>query len=388
MYDLLIKKGRVVDPAQGIDEQLDIAINQDRIAQVTKDIPSNEGRQVINTEGKIVTPGLIDIHSHVYNSITQIGTEPDEAGVRQGVTTVVDAGSAGWATFGGFRKYVIPAAQTSVFLFLHLSSFGKSLATELNDWSEIDVEATAAAVEANRDLIKGVKLRMTGTDFIAQNGVRLVQMAKEIATRFGLPIMVHLGDRLQKVPPTMTQEYLPLLEKGDILSHVFTARSGGILKADGRVMTELKEAADRGVLLDIANGRYNLGYDVARKCLDQGIIPDIISSDLTLPAITGPVYGLTVTMSKLLGLGLSLNQVIEMATINPAKAIREDNRIGSLKPGMIADVSVLQLLSGRWQLKELEGAIMETNRLLSPVTTVKSGKVISAKPVAQPQPMD
>jgi len=329
MYHLLIKGGRVIDPAQGIDEQLDIAINQDRIAQVAKDIPSNEGRQVINTEGKIVTPGLIDIHSHVYDSITQIGAEPDEAGVRQGVTTVVDAGSAGWATFGGFRKYVIPATQTSVFLFLHLSSFGKSLATELNDWSEIDIEATAAAVEANQDLIKGVKLRMTGTDFIAQNGVRLVQMAKEVATKFGLPIMVHLGDRLQKVPPTLTQEYLPLLEKGDILSHVFTARSGGILKADGRVMTELKEAADRGVLLDIASGRYNLGYDVARKCLDQGIIPDIISSDLTLPAITGPVYGLTVTMSKLLGLGLSLNQVIEMATINPAKAIREDNRNGS-----------------------------------------------------------
>ena len=387
MYDLLIKKGRVVDPAQKLDEQLDIAINQDRIAQVTKDIPSNEGRQVINTEGKIVTPGLIDIHCHVYDSISNIGAEPDAAGVRQGVTTVVDAGSAGWATFGGFRKYVIPAAQTSVFLFLHLGSFGKSLATELNDWSEIDVEATAAAVEANQDLIKGVKLRMTGTAFIAQNGVRLVQMAKEVATRFGLPIMVHLGDRLQKVPPTMTQGYLPLLEKGDILSHVFTARSGGILKADGRVMTELKEAADRGVLLDIANGRYNLDYDVARKCLDQGIIPDIISSDLTLPAITGPVYGLTVTMSKLLGLGLSLNQVVEMATINPAKAIREDNRIGSLKPGMVADVSILQLLSGRWQLRELEDA-METNRLLSPVTTVKSGKVISAEPVAQPQPMD
>ena len=186
----------------------------------------------------------------------------------------------------------------------------------------------------------------------------------------------------------MTQEYLPLLEQGDILSHVFTARSGGILKADGSVMSELKEAADRGVLLDVANGRYNLGYAVARKCLDQGIIPDTISSDLTLPAIRGPVYGLTVTMSKLLGLGLSLNQVIEMATINPAKAIREDNRIGSLKPGMVADVSILQLLSGRWQLRELEGDVMETNRLLSPVITVKSGKVISVKLVAQPQATD
>ncbi len=387
MYDLLIKKGRLIDPAQKLDEQLDIAINQDRIAQVTNDIPSNEGRQVIDAEGKIVTPGLIDIHCHVYDSITQIGVEPDEAGVRQGVTTVVDAGSAGWATFGGFRKYVIPAARTSVFLFLHIGAFGKSLASELNDWSEIDVEATTATIEANRDLIKGVKLRMTGTSFIAQNGVRLVQTAKEVATRFGLPFMVHLGDRTQKVPPTMTQKYLPLLEKGDILSHIFTARSGGILKDDGRVMTELKEAADRGVLLDIANSRYNLNYDVADKCLNQGIIPDIISSDLTLPAITGPVYGLTVTMSKLLKLGLSLNQVIEMTTTNPAKAIREDSRIGSLKSGMVADVSVLQLLSGRWQLRELED-IMETNRLLSPVTTVKSGMVIPADPVAQPQPMD
>lgn len=384
MYDLLIKGGRVVDPAQSIDDKLDIAISGDRIATVAKDIPSPESQRVVDAGGKIVTPGLIDVHCHVYDGGVKESVEPDAAGVRQGVTTVVDAGSAGQAIFGGFPKYVIPASRTTVFCFLHLGSQGLSVMPELRDWEEIDLDATAATIESHRELIKGVKLRLVG-NIVAQAGVEVVKMAKETAKKFGLPIMVHIGDRNKQVSPTLTREFLPLMEPGDILSHVFTANLGSVLRPDGTVLPELREAMERGVVLDIANGRFNLSFEVARKGMSQGILPTTLSTDVTVPSIAGPVYGLTVTMSKFMALGLDLRQVIEMTTINPARVLGIEDRKGSLRPGMDADVSVLELLSGTWKLLDSEQQALAARKLLAPDMTVKSGQLIPSQPVARPQ---
>jgi len=384
MYDLLIKGGRVVDPAQSIDDKLDIAISGDRIATVAKDIPSPESQTVVDAGGKIVTPGLIDVHCHVYDGGVKESVEPDAAGVRQGVTTVVDAGSAGQAIFGGFPKYVIPASRTTVFCFLHLGSQGLSVMPELRDWEEIDLDATAATIESHREVIKGVKLRLVG-NIVAQAGVEVVKMAKETAKKFGLPIMVHIGDRNKQVSPTLTREFLPLMESGDILSHVFTVNLGSVLRPDGTVLPELREAMERGVVLDIANGRFNLSFEVARKGMSQGILPTTLSTDVTVPSIAGPVYGLTVTMSKFMALGLDLRQVIEMTTINPARVLGIEDRKGSLRPGMDADVSVLELLSGTWKLLDSEQQVLAASKLLAPDMTVKSGQLIPAQPVARPQ---
>ena len=386
MYDLLIKGGRVIDPAQNIDDKLDVAISGDKIAKVAKDISLQESQRVVNARDKIVTSGLIDIHCHVYDSIFKLGVKPDDAGIKQGVTTVVDGGSAGQATFGGFPKYVIPASRTTVFCFLHLGSLGLSIMPELRDWEEIDLDATATTIESNRDVIKGIKLRLVG-NIVASAGVKVVKMAKKAAKQFGLPIMVHIGDTDKQVSPTLTQEFLPLMESGDILSHVFTAKLGKILRPDSTVMPELREAMHRGVILDIANGRFNLSFEVARKSMAQSVLPTTLSTDLTIPSLTGPVYGLTVTMSKFMALGLSLKQVIEMTTINPARALSVENKIGSLKPGMDADVSILELLSGTWKLEDSEQQIIETTRLIAPSMTIKSGQLIPAQPVAQPQPL-
>ena len=386
MYDLLIKSGRVIDPAQNIDDKLDIAINGDKIAKVAKDIPSGESRRVVDAKDRIVTPGLIDIHCHVYDSISKIGVKPDDAGVKQGVTTVVDGGSAGQATFGGFPKYVIPASRTTVFCFLHLGSLGQSIMPELRDWEEIDLDATAATIESNRDVIKGIKLRLVG-NIVASTGVEVVKIAKKVAEKFGLPIMVHIGDRDKQVSLTLTQELLPLMEPGDILSHVFTAQHGSTLRPDGTILPELREAMQRGVVLDVAHGRFNLSFEVARKAMAQGILPTTLSSDLTAPSLTGPVYGLTVTMSKFMALGLDLKQVIEMTTINPARAISTEDRRGSLKPGMDADVSILEVLSGTWKLEDSEQKTIEVTKLIAPTMTIKSGQLIPAQPVAQPQPL-
>ena len=388
MYNLLIKGGRVIDPAQNIDDKLDTAISEGKIAKVAKDIPAQESERVVDARGKIVTPGLIDLHCHVYDSIYNNSVEPDAAGVRQGVTTVVDGGSAGQATFGGFPKYVIPSSRTTIFCFLHLGSLGLSVKPELRDWEEIDLDATAATIESNRDVIKGVKLRLVGGNIVASAGVKMVEMAKKTAKKFELPIMVHIGDESEKISPTLTQEFLPLMESGDILSHVFTAKLGGIMRPDSTVLPELKEAMRRGVVMDVARGRFNLSFEVARKSMAQGILPTTLSTDLTTLSINGPVYGLTVTMSEFMALGLDLKQIIEMTTINPARALSIDGRRGSLKPGMDADVSILELLSGTWKLEGPEQQTIQVTKLIAPSMTVKSGKLIPARPVAQPQPKD
>ena len=386
MYDLLIKRGRVIDPAQNIDGEPDIAISGDKIAKIAKDIPSGESRQVVDAKDKIVTPGLIDIHCHVYDGFSSFSVEPDDAGVKQGITTVVDAGSAGQAIFAGFTKYIIPAFRTTVLCFLHLSSLGQSILPELRHWEEIDIDATTATIESNRDVIKGIKLRLVG-NLVASNGVEIVKIAKKITKKFGLPIMVHIGHRDKQISPTLTQELLTLMGPGDILSHVFTAQMGGVLRPDGTILPELREAMQRGVILDLGHGRGNFSFEVARKAMAQGILPTTLSTDLTIPSLTDLIYGMTVTMSKFMALGLSLNQVIEMATINPARAISTGDRRGSLKPGMDADVSIMELLSGTWKLEDTARKTIEATTLIAPTMTVKSGQPISAQPVARPQPL-
>ena len=384
MYDLLIKGGRVVDPAQNIDDKLDIAISGDKIAAVAKDIPISEGRQVVDASGKLVTPGLIDLHCHVFDSIHAISVEPDIAGVKQGVTTVGDGGSTGEATFAAFTKYIIPSARTRIFCFLHLCSFGLIPEPELKDWDEINLEAMAATIEPHLNLIKGVKLRLVGK-LVASAGVEVVETQKKIAKQFDLPVMIHIGDMDKQVSPTLTQDFLPLLEPGDILSHIYTGNFGNPLLPDGTVLPEMRAAMERGVIMDTAIGRNNLNFEVARKSLAQGIIPTTLSTDLTHRSLTGPTYSLPVTMAKFMGLGLDLKQVITMTTINPARAFKEDNKIGSLKPGMEADVSILELLSGKWKLEDAIQQTIEVDRLLLPIMTVKSGQLIPAQPVAQPQ---
>lgn len=387
MYDLLIKGGRVIDPAQNIDDKLDIAISGDKIATLAKDIPSTESQQVVDAKDKLVTPGLIDVHCHVFDGIHKISVEPDVAGVKQGVTTVGDGGSAGEATFAAFPKYIIPSARTKIFCFLHLCSFGLIPEPELRDWDEVNLEAMAATIESHRDLIKGVKLRLVGK-LVASDGVKVVETLKKIAKKFGLPVMIHIGDMDKWVSPTLTQEFLPLLEPGDILSHIYTGNFGNPLRPDGTVLPEMRAAMERGVIMDTAIGKNNLSFEVARKSLAQGILPTTLSTDLTHRSLTGPTYNLPVTMAKFMALGLDLKQVITMATINPARALKEDDRIGSLKPGMEADVSILELSSGAWTLEDAKQQTIEATQMIMPVMTVKSGQVIPAQSVAQPEPID
>lgn len=385
MYNLLIKGGRVIDPAQGVDEVLDIAVSGQKIAQVAGDISVSEGQQVIDAKGKIITPGLIDMHCHVYDSIHNISIEPDIAGVKQGVTTVADGGSTGQATFMAFPKYIIPPSKTTVFCFLHISSLGQLLTPELRDWEEIDLDASRAAVNEHRDLIKGIKLRLVG-NLVASEGLKIIKTTKDFAHNLGLPVMIHIGDPKKQVPASLTSDLLEEMESGDILTHVFTSKQGGILLQDGTVLPQVKKAIERGVVLEIAHGSNNLNFDVARRSMAQGIFPTVLSSDINTGCLNGPVFGLSVLMSKFMALGLSLQEVIKMSTINPAVALQIASKAGSLKKGMDADVSILELQTGRWELMDSDDQSLLTTTMLKPRITIKSGQVIPAEPAAWPAP--
>ncbi len=222
---------------------------------------------------------------------------------------------------------------------------------------------------------------------MTSDGVKVVETAKKIARQFGIRMMIHIGVYDKQVSPTLTREMLPLMESGDIHSHVFTAQLGGILDSNGRVLPELRDAMDRGVVLDTALGDENFSFEVARKSMAQGILPSTLSTDLATTNLKHLVCGMTVTMSKFMALGLGLNQVIEMSTINPACALGEESRIGSLRPGVEADISILELVSGKWSLEDSKQTI-EVDRLITPSLTVKAGQVITAQPAGQPLRVD
>ena len=386
MYDVLIKGGRVIDPSQRLDGKMDIGINGTKVASVAKNIAGSLGKKVLDAGGKIVTPGLIDVHCHVCHATISNGAPVDMAGVRQGVTTVVDAGSAGEALFEAFPKYLVPQARTTVYCFLHICSLGLAFNPELRDMWEINAKATEEKIKAHPGLIKGVKLRLVGP-LVAEKGMEILKTAKQVAKNSKLPLMIHIGDMYKLVDPAFTRKALPVLEKGDVLSHIYTAQQGSPLLASGRFIPEYKEARDRGVIFDIAQGRYNFSFNVARRAMASGIMPYTISSDLTLPSMTWLVFGLPVIMSKMLALGLTLKDVITMTTVNPAKVIGIADRKGSLKPGMDADVSILELKTGKWKLEDCEKQVIEGKELITPVLTVKAGKVVLPKIVARPEQM-
>src|SRR5919106_430459 len=299
MYDLVLKAGRVVDPSSGFDGVLDVAVENGAIARVAVGIAPAEAARVIDVGGKLVTPGLIDLHAHVFDGFNRTGVNPDLGGVHAGVTTIVDAGSAGAATFGGWR-HILPNCATEIVPFLHICQTGLA----------------------------------TLPDIIAESSVNLTDTVK-VATE-------------KRYDPKVIHPLLDLLEPGDILTHYFTPNPGGVLDGNGKLVPEAREAASRGVWFDTAHGRMNFSFDVGRRIIDQGLLPHCISTDLTVPGRLAAVHSMTEMMTRFLGLGFTLAQVVAMSTATPPRAIGADHRLGRLAVGRQADVSVLELREGDW----------------------------------------
>src|SRR5499433_3320659 len=355
MYDLLLKGGTVVDPSTGLHGVYDIAVKDGKIAHIAPTIAATEATRTVDVTGKIVTPGLIDLHAHVFEGINRTGVHPDLGGVYAGVTTLVDAGSSGCATFAGFPRHIIPQCHTEIIPFLHICQTGLATNPDIIAESSIDLDATLRVTDQYKGLICGIKARMV-SPALEILGMKMPRLAKRAARESGIKLMVHIGDTTQRYDPTVIRSLLPLFDEGDILTHYFTANAGGILDANGHPVPEARDAAARGVWLDTAHGQRNFSFDVGRRIIDQGLLPHCISTDLTVPGRLNTVHSMVEIMTRFLGLGFTLEQVVTMCTANPAKAIGVTDRLGSLVVARQADISVLQIHEGDWVVYDVLGA--------------------------------
>lgn len=348
MYDLLIRGGHLIDPSCGHDGPADIAVSGGRVAAVAPQIDPGLAHEVIAAAGQIVTPGLVDLHTHIYWGVTYWGVEADPLAARSGVTSWVDAGSAGAYSFPGFRRYVRDAGRARVFCLLNLTAVGLIAPTgEFANLDYCDVDLAAQTVEANRDMIVGIKARIDANTTRGA-GLRPLELARALADRVGLPLMVHIASG----PPAIA-DIAALLRPGDILTHCFTGLSQGLLGADGRMAPLARELRARGVILDIGHGGGSFSYEVAEQAMAEGLPPDVISSDVHQLSVQGPMFDLPTTLAKFLNLGMSLYDVIDRATRRPAAAIGRPD-LGTLAPGAPADIAIFRLERGDFSFYDSE----------------------------------
>jgi dihydroorotase len=368
-YDLVITGGEVVDPGAGLGGKLDVAIAGGKIAAVAAGIDPGSAERV-DAAGQYVTPGLVDLHTHVYWGATYWGIEPDPVAARSGVTTWLDVGSSGAYSFPGFREYIVKPSKSRVYALLNLSAIGLIAPTyEFANLDYCDVDLAATIVEDNRDVIVGIKARIDKATTRGV-GIRPLEIARVLADRVGLPLMVHIGQG----PPTI-DEVIPHLRPGDILTHCFTGHDMRIVGDDGLILPKMKELHDRGLILDIGHGAGSFSFKTARKMLDQGIPPDVISTDIHQLAIQGPMFDMPTTLSKFLTLGMSLPDVVECATSRPAAAMRKPE-LGSLKPGSAADVALFRIEEGDFTFQDIfMNELKGTQRLVNTLTLVDGEKL-------------
>jgi dihydroorotase len=374
-YDLLIRGGRVVDPSQRLSSERDIAVSGRKIAELAPRIEPARARQVLDARGMIVTPGLIDIHVHVYDGVAPLGIPADPNCIAKGVTTAVDAGSAGAHTFPGLRKFIINAADTRIYVLLNISVVGQSTLSTDVPWGELldlryaNPKLAIRTIEQNRDVILGVKIRLT-QNIAGDHDLKALALAREAADAVKLPLMVHIGGSFSPLP-----DILAMLKTGDIVTHSFRAGEGGILDGRGRVLSAVRSAVAHGVHMDVGHGAGSFSFDTAEKAIRQDVLPGTISSDVHQFNVRGPVFDLATTLSKFLHLGLTLEQVIERATSNPAAVFGFRDGLGSLRTGGEADIAVFSLAEGNFEFTDSTGVARTGHRKLVPVATVKGGKV-------------
>jgi dihydroorotase len=351
--ELVLRGGRVIDPASGCDEVADIAFDGGKVTAIGHDLP---GAEVVDARGLLVVPGLIDLHTHVYWGGTSLGVEAAEVARRSGTTTFVDAGSAGPGNFHGFRRHVIEPSPLRIIPFLNISFpgiFAFSAAVMVGECADLrllDPRECVRVIKANRDLIAGVKVRV-GRNAGGASGAAPLDIALEVAEETGLPVMAHLDN-----PPPSRLEVLSRLRRGDILTHCFRPFPNAPVQGDGRIREEVLDARRRGVVFDIGHGGGSFGFRTAEAMLEAGFLPDAISSDVHTLSINGPAFDQLVTMSKFLCLGMELVDVIRASTAAPAAALARSD-IGTLAVGAAGDATLLELTEGEFDYRDVLGEV-------------------------------
>lgn len=374
-FDLFIKNGLVIDPVSKVYGEYDVAIDSGRVFSI---LPSkefgleNSAKNSIDARGCLVTPGLIDIHTHVFPHDTEIGIDADLVGVQQGVTTLVDAGSAGTAAFPKFIANVIEKNITQVLAWINVASVGLcSGRAELSDLTKIDTQSVLEMI-GQYPVIRGIKVRMSSS-VLGTSGLRPLEIAKDLSRSTGLPLMVHVGNG----PPELA-DILDLLDAGDVVTHAFHGKKGGILQGD-EILLQARQALDRGVLFDVGHGTSSFSIQTMQKAKIMGIKPHSISTDIYWENVGGPVYSLATTMSKFLALDFPVEEVIAAVTMTPAAILGMDHEIGSLQVGRMADISILDSKDGVFEFVDSEKQTFSGKQLLQAKFAIKAGKVLKCK---------
>ena len=388
-YDLLLKGGRVLDPAQEIDAKLDVAIRGGRIEKLAADLPASSAKEVRDVSGFVVTPGLIDLHVHVYQHITDFGLNPDEAGVHAGATTVVDQGSCGAWTFDGFKTFLVDPAITEVLCFLSVNLTGTLRGSKGGPIAQnptlIDLDVMQRFIEKYPKVIRGIKGHGEASSW-SNYGSVMLQRAREIADRTKLPLYIHTGElwianeRNRPKAETVLPEVLHFAKPGDLLAHCYSNREDGILGSRRKPSRELLDTLASGVHLDLGHG-VNFSFDTARRMVDAGLFPYTISTDLQGDFTSHNDdskldFSLCGAMSKLMALGMDLPFVVRATTQHPAEVLRMSDEIGSLKVGSRADVTVLEEIREPWTFRDRQGGSAVGKSRLVPRLVVRKGRAI------------
>jgi dihydroorotase len=369
-FDLVLAKGRVIDPSQGIDRVADVAFEGGRVAAIGDNLAGTERRDV---SGKIVTPGLIDLHTHVYWGGTSLGVDAEDYARQSAVTTSVDTGSAGPGNFAGFRKHVIEPSAVRILAYLHVSFAGiygfsnRIMVGESHDMRLMAAQDAFEVADANRDVIVGIKVRI-GRHASGDSGIAPLDIALQVSDELGMPMMVHIDE-----PPPSYEAVVDRLRSGDVLTHCFRPFPNAPIDGRGKIKPAVRAARERGVIFDIGHGMGSFAWKTGRAMLERGFAPDTISSDVHALCINGPAFDQVTTMSKFLLLGMSLGDVIAASTVQAASALGRPE-LGTLKPGSPGDASVLSLREGSFPLEDSRGFVETASRRLFADGVVVAGK--------------
>ncbi|HWQ55474.1 MAG TPA: amidohydrolase/deacetylase family metallohydrolase [Bryobacteraceae bacterium] len=371
-YDTLIRNGEVLDPDRRIRKRADVAVRDGKIAALDDSLPAGGAADVIDATGLYVVPGLIDLHTHCCHAMTGLSIEADPIAARSGVTTWVDAGSFGADQADGFRRFVVRPQQARVFGFIHQYPNMRNPDVDPVKYAHDEIRRTGAAAEANRDIILGIKVYV-GSNMNGRYSLDFLKAGRELCDRFKVPMMAHIS-----FAPPNTPEVMELMRAGDVVTHCFNAHTLGILDAAGKPKPSVTQARARGVLFDVGHGAGSFNFEVARKALDAGFLPDTISTDLYNLNLNGPVYDLPTTLSKFLHLGMGLEDVLLRATANPAKVIGRIPGLGTLEVGAPADIALLAVEEGQFRLIDSQrNAVTASRRIVSRLTICRGRRLVA-----------